>query len=208
MLKTILIDMYGVIIKESKGYFIPYTLKHFEEEKRAFLSKAFYDDKLFTRAGNGEFTSKEFLELLGYQDTEYIMKDYIDNYLTFDTEFNYFAEKLNRRISMVLLSNDISEWSEYITKKHNLNRYFDDRIVSGDVKLRKPDKRIFEYTLNRLGRKPEECVFIDNSTKNLHTAEGLGIKTILFNRDNESYEGKTVYNFYELIKVLEDMIDE
>ena len=28
--KILLIDMYGVIIKESKGYFVPYTLQKFE----------------------------------------------------------------------------------------------------------------------------------------------------------------------------------
>ena len=29
----ILIDLYGVIIEESKGYFIPYTYEHFAESE-------------------------------------------------------------------------------------------------------------------------------------------------------------------------------
>lgn len=31
--QTLLIDMYGVIIKESKGYFIPYTYEHFDQSE-------------------------------------------------------------------------------------------------------------------------------------------------------------------------------
>lgn len=32
--QILLIDMYGVIIKESKGYFIPYTFEHFDRKEK------------------------------------------------------------------------------------------------------------------------------------------------------------------------------
>ena len=59
---VLLIDMYGVILKESKGYFIPYTREHFEPGEHERLKKAFFEEKLFTRAQLGELTSDEFLE--------------------------------------------------------------------------------------------------------------------------------------------------
>lgn len=48
----LLIDLYGVIIKESKGFFIPYTYAHFEPKEHDRLTKAFREDHLFTKAGN------------------------------------------------------------------------------------------------------------------------------------------------------------
>lgn len=39
---------------------------------------------------------------------------------------------------------------------------------------------------------------IDNSVKNLDAAQELGIRTILFNRDNEIYSGNIVNDFSEL----------
>ena len=69
--------------------------------------------------------------------------------------------------------------------------------------MRKPDKEIFIYTLNKLGCKPEQCIFVDNSVKNLLVAETMGIQTILFNRDGEEYDGKVVNDFEELGKMLE-----
>ena len=68
-ISTILIDMYGVILEESKGKFIPYTFEHFNAIEHERLKRQFKEEQLFTRAGLGEFTSDEFLARLGYEDT-------------------------------------------------------------------------------------------------------------------------------------------
>jgi FMN phosphatase YigB (HAD superfamily) len=54
----------------------------------------------------------------------------------------------------------------------------------------------------RLGVPPTDCVFIDNGVKNLDTASALGMDTVLFNRDGESYGGKIVNTFEELAAIL------
>lgn len=64
--KVLLIDMYGVIIKESKGYFIPYTLEHFEKAEHERLIRAFRDEQCFTKAGNGDLSSYDFLTQINY----------------------------------------------------------------------------------------------------------------------------------------------
>lgn len=53
--------------------------------------------------------------------------------------------------------------------------------------------------------KDEQCVFVDNSVSNLLVAEGLGIQTILFNRDGVEYDGRVVNDFAELGEMLECM---
>ena len=103
-----------------------------------------------------------------------------------------------------MLSNDVSEWSRYLTEFHGIDAYFLDKIVSGDVGVKKPDPEIFALAVSRLGCRAEDCVFIDNSVKNLHAAAELGIGTILFNRDGEEYEGITINDFSELGDLLND----
>lgn len=201
-LTTIIIDMYGVILEESKGNFIPYTYSHFEESQYERLTRQFKEEKLFTKAGYGELSSHDFLSLLGYENPEYHMHDYIENHLTLDKGFLSFAKKYAEKYDFVLLSTDVSEWSAYITKYHDLDKYFKHKIVSGDVHLRKPDPKIYEVTLERIGKKAEECVFIDNSVANLRGAESLGIPCVLFNRDGEEYEGCIVNSFKELDEIL------
>ena len=201
-ISTILLDMYGVIIEESKGNFIPYTYEHFNEIEHERLTKQFRQEQLFTKAGNGEISSDMFLTLLGYENPQYHMENYLKNHLTLDSAFIPFAEKYNKSVDFVLLSNDVSEWSAFITDYYKLDKYFKDKIVSGDVKCRKPDKRIFEIALERINKKPSECIFVDNSVANLNVSKEIGICPVLFNRDNVEYTGITVNTFEELADIL------
>ena len=194
--------MYGVILKESKGNFIPYTRNHFPIEEHDRLKRLFVEENLFTKAGNGELTSDEFLTMLGYKNPDFYMRDYIENHLTMDEDFYVFAENMKNKYNFALLSNDISDWSKYITEYYKLNEYFPVKIISADVNCRKPETKIYEITLERLGISSDKCIFIDNSVKNLQAAEMFGIDVILFNRDNEVFDGKTVYSFDELTRVL------
>ena len=202
MLRTILFDMYGVILKESKGNFIPYTFDYFSDQERERLIRQFRDEQLFTKAGSGLISSDDFLLQLGFTDPQHHMKNYLENYLTLDNGFIPFAEKYYNEFRFVLVSNDVSEWSAYITEFYNLNKYFREKIVSGDIKCRKPDIRIFNYALEQSKSIPQECIFIDNSVENLAMAESLGIIPVLFNRDNVAYEGLTVNNFEELERLI------
>lgn len=196
--RVLLLDMYGVIIKESKGNFVPYTLKHFEKNEHARIIQAIREEQMFTKAGNGLLSSDDFLRYLGFKNPEETMRDYLENYLTLDEQFVPFAEKVGKEMDMVLLSNDVWEWSEYLTHYHQLEAYFQDKIISGRVHMRKPDERIFAYALERTGRSPADCIFVDNSVKNLQAARKVGMEAILFNRDGEVYDGVTVNNFEEL----------
>lgn len=203
--KILLIDMYGVIIKESKGYFVPYTLQKLGVSAQDRMKRIIKDEQCFTKAQRGELTSEEFLSYLGYACPQAAMEEYLKSYLTLDEGFREFAEKYSKIYAFCLLSNDVLEWSEFLTGYHRINHYFMDKIVSGQVHLRKPDKEIFTYTLKRLGCNPEQCIFIDNSIKNLLVAEELGIQTILFNRDGVQYEGRSVADFDALGRILEGM---
>lgn len=60
----------------------------------------------------------------------------------------------------------------------------DGKVVSGFVKLVKPDREIYEYLLEQYGLKAEECVFLDDRSENIEAAKQIGMKGILF----ENYE--------------------
>lgn len=196
--RTLLIDMYGVIIEESKGYFIPYTFEHFDKKEHDRLTKAFREEKLFTKAGNGYLSSDEFLSALGYRNPTETMQDYLTDFLTLDQDFPWFAEQNYQLYDFVLLSNDVKEWSKYLFELHGLHKYFKDSIVSGEIHMRKPESRIFLYAVQRIRCNPQKCIFIDNSVRNLDAAQEIGINTVLFNRDHETYSGNIVNNFREL----------
>jgi 2-haloacid dehalogenase len=58
--------------------------------------------------------------------------------------------------------------------------HFETILLSGEVRLAKPDPAIFRVLLERLGRKAQECVFIDDSAANIEAASALGFDAIHF----------------------------
>lgn len=51
---------------------------------------------------------------------------------------------------------------------------FDVVVISGEVGLRKPEPAIFHLTTERLGLRPEQCVFVDDLRHNVEAAAALG----------------------------------
>ncbi|WP_461300838.1 HAD family hydrolase [Bacillus sp. F9_6S_D1_P_5] len=64
----------------------------------------------------------------------------------------------------------------------NLNNYFDTIIISEEVGLSKPDKRIFELALNKLNVQSENTLFVgDDLEKDIAGSQNANIKGIWFN---------------------------
>ncbi len=76
------------------------------------------------------------------------------------------------------LSNWSAETFPLARKRYNFFEVFDGIIISGEVKLIKPDPSIFELCL-QMARKPaQECLFIDDSEANIISAKQIGFDTI------------------------------
>ena len=58
--------------------------------------------------------------------------------------------------------------------------HVDGKVVSGFVKMVKPNADIYEHLLREYGLEPEECVFIDDTVKNVEAAVKEGMKGITF----------------------------
>ncbi|MBA3711689.1 MAG: HAD family phosphatase [Pyrinomonadaceae bacterium] len=78
------------------------------------------------------------------------------------------------------LSNWSAETFYRIQHKHTFLDWFDDIVISGEVRLVKPDPRIYTVLLERIGRRAEECLFIDDSEANIAAALQLGFRVIWF----------------------------
>ena len=53
-------------------------------------------------------------------------------------------------------------------------------VVSGEIKLKKPDRAIFEHLLSRYALNAADCVFIDDSERNVVGARAAGLHALRF----------------------------
>jgi putative hydrolase of the HAD superfamily len=74
-------------------------------------------------------------------------------------------------LSTALLSNS---WGDSYLRD-GWDEMFDVVVISGEVGMRKPEPRIFRFVVERLGRQPDECVFVDDHDVNVRAAAELGL---------------------------------
>ena len=94
-----------------------------------------------------------------------------------------FLQKLSEegKYKLILLSNtnDIHiDWvKQHISFFEEFRECFDAFYLSQEINLRKPDPSIYEYVLEQQHLKPEETLFIDDTSENTAAAAKLGIHT-------------------------------
>ncbi len=71
-------------------------------------------------------------------------------------------------------------WPMGLKAHPRLGTMFGTTIVSGDVKLIKPDVAIYELFLQTTGLDPADCVFVDDKIENIEGARAVGMDGIHF----------------------------
>ena len=83
-----------------------------------------------------------------------------------------------------LLTNNVLEAREFWRPMIPLDEMFDDVVDSCEVGLRKPDARIFELSMQRLGvTDPSAVVFLDDWPGNVTAARNIGMTGIVVDDD-------------------------
>ncbi len=78
-----------------------------------------------------------------------------------------------------LLSNLSGSWIDHL-RTLGIDKHFDATLFSGEIRLAKPDPRVYEMLAHQLGVATAELMFIDDSPANLEGLGSLGVTPILF----------------------------
>ena len=87
---------------------------------------------------------------------------------------------LHPRYKVGLLSNAWDDLRLTLQTRWDIAGLFDELIISAEVKMVKPDPRIFRLAADRLGVQPVEIVFIDDIADNIEAARKEGWIAILY----------------------------
>jgi len=79
-----------------------------------------------------------------------------------------------------ILSNMHLDLSTHLRKNFSWIGHFDHHIFSAEARSVKPEPAIYQRTIEALGVKPAEALFIDDRDENLKEARVAGIRTIRF----------------------------
>ena len=90
------------------------------------------------------------------------------------------AELRTAGVRLVALSNWSAEMFPVARARFDFLDWFEGIVISGDVGVNKPDRRIFEHLVERFRLDPAATLFIDDSPANVRAATALGFRTIRF----------------------------
>lgn len=96
--------------------------------------------------------------------------------------------KLKEKYNIYGLSNWSAETFPIVYKRYQFFNEFKGIVLSGEEKMIKPDKKIFQLLLDRYKLKAENSVFIDDNIKNIQAAEELGLQTIFYENSSKLEE--------------------
>jgi len=139
----------------------------------------------------GEITEAAFLDeledgLAAELGRPVSMRDFSERYFRAlqpnEALFAYYRALRDRGIRLAMLTNNVREWEPRWRSMLPIDDVFELVVDSAFVGMRKPERGIYELTLERLGDglRPEECLFVDDLEVNCEGARALGMTAVRF----------------------------
>lgn len=123
------------------------------------------------------------MRALGLPDREAVQQFYREFYADDGLHPGVVAaiRNLRSRYRLALLTNAFPGHAESLRRRHGFDprAEFDVYVNSAEVGLAKPDPAIYQLTLDRLGVRPEQAIFIDDHVRNADAAQMLGMHAIV-----------------------------
>ena len=177
-MKCLVLDAMGVLFQAADDVaelLIPFIGEHGGEVAEDVVQSAYLEASL------GNIGTDEFWAKVG---VDHKLEDaYLSRHCLSHGVKELLVTAQQRRIPVWCLSNDVGRWSRKLRENLGLETLLSGSVISGDVRVRKPDSRIYEELISRSGFAAAEMLFVDDRPKNVQAAQALGIESLQFDRD-------------------------
>ena len=173
------------------GGVLAYFITRETEEEMASLAQVDYDvfhDVMWSHRWEldlGEHTYRQYWEnVLNGCNSPAKLDDVVDQLTHLDvTGFAKMNQKMlnwanslqDNSYRTIIISNMSPETYQALTVDSSWLSSFDEVIISGLIKINKPDPGIYEKAIRKAGVEPSQILFLDDVEKNIVGAEKMGI---------------------------------
>ena len=188
-IKAVFFDLGGVILRTE--YQAP--RQHLAERlgmEYEDLSKLVFGGETADQASVGRISEEEHWSSviqrlhLPESETQAIREEFFAGDII-DTGLLDFMRGLRKQFKVGLISNAWSGLRAYILNR-KLEDAFDAMIISAEVGVAKPDARIYQIALEKLGVVASESVFLDDFMENVEGARAVGMQAIYFTQPEQA----------------------
>jgi len=118
-------------------------------------------------------------------------KELLDLYKVLSTysEVKDVLEKLkSKKLKLSILSNGTPTLLDELVTTNNLNNLFDDLFSIEEVKIYKPDSKVYELPVKKYNIKPNEITFLSANTWDVSGGGNFGYNSIWVNRNKSQFD--------------------
>ena len=186
MIKSVLFDFDGVLTLDANGtqsicnYICCKTgidKKLFEHEYRKFNT-----DLQIGKSTHKEIWGDVCNAVGQHINIEVLHESFINTPINLDM-LKLVKELKGLGLKIGMVTDNKADRIKSIVDYHNWHDVFDSIVVSAEVGAGKIHPLIFQNIISILSVNPQDCVFIDNTEKNLIVPKDLGVTTIFFEHD-------------------------
>ncbi len=192
MIRTIIFDIGNVLADFT--WEAHYRRFGYTGEKLERLAKATVKSEAWNEYDRGELSGEEIIQKFIDNDPELeadirrCLASVEGMVVRNDYAIPWIEELKRKGYQTLYLSNFSERAAEECAKALDFLPHMDGGILSYQDKVIKPMPEIYQLLIERYGLVPEECVFLDDTQKNLTGAEALGFHTILFRNQEQARE--------------------
>src|SRR6266852_6245325 len=181
-IKTLFLDVGGVLLTNGWGRASrqlaaqTFNLDYAELDERHHLT--------FDTFEEGKLSLDEYLaQTVFYEPRSFSKEDFINFMYSRSTPYPEMIKlvtdlRARYNLSIVVVSNEGRELTEYRVKKFAMTDFVDAFIVSSFVHFRKPDKDMYQIALDVSQTPPQQVVYVDDRAMFTEVACVLGINCI------------------------------
>jgi len=181
-IKSVIFDWGGVLIDDPRPGLLQYCAQAFGVPVDVYTG---IHDRFLADFQRGRISEEIFWEKISKDldkpkpERNSLWSDaFRSAYLPRAEVFSLVAKLHNKGHKTALLSNtEVPAMRFFHSLQYDM---FDVAIFSCTEALTKPDEKIYQVALDRLGTQPEETVFVDDKQEFIDGAKRLGIEAILF----------------------------
>ena len=93
-----------------------------------------------------------------------------------------------KKLKLAILSNGTPKLLDELVKINNLNSLFDDLFSVEEVKIYKPDSKVYDIPIKKYKIKPEEITFLSANTWDVSGGGNYGYNSVWVNRNNLHFD--------------------
>lgn len=187
MIRNIIFDIDGVLLDYNPKTYLDKL--NIEESKRKILNDVIFHNPKWKDCLNGFITNSELIEYVVNENQKYkreieqiLSKENLKYMLPPKQEMiEYYKSLKQKGYKIYLCSNITKDTYNYIKDSFEIIQVADGGVFSCFENISKPNVEIYEKLIEKYNLDIEKSILIDDTKRNIISANDIGLKGILFN---------------------------